>query len=1085
MKETQQALQDYIQIYREGMHTTGSLLFEGMSPAKKAKLLFDLARAEQKKILFLTPEGLEESRLFHDLAFFFSKERVIALPSSDRLQAEALSYDSLAQRKEATLDLIKEQKGPCVLLASLSASLEKVPDPNKNDAYTLKKNDHCSKEDLEELLKLMQFKKAHLVEERGQYATRGLVVDFFPLESSHPVRVELFDDVVESLRSFDPTAQRSCASLNEIVFSPCSLIEESVTSLFKLLPQDLTYVVLDEIEALEDRYTTLLAPYKLPTPTSLSMTEWLTSIAQYQKLFFSSKTIEQLSSVQQTKKERSFLKQELSFSLFDRSWAALRASHPYHSLRDWYETESLLPSLPTRDQFVDCFIEHQERLAHTVVYSREQDLAWFQARIKEKGALLSSATQLQPGSLSESIIDITVQKPLLALNEVLDRAVLPLQNLRHTETYAGPAQEAFELEKGDLVVHYQHGIGRYVGIEKKPNIHGIEQEFFVLLYESGSKLYVPFSQAHLLTKYIGGKEELPKLHQLGSTKWKKLREATEQTIIGYAADLIKAYAARQVRGGFSYPQDGELMQRFEVDFPYTETPDQMAAILAVKKDMCSGKAMDRLICGDVGYGKTEVAMRGASKAVLDGKKQVALLAPTTVLALQHYDTFKERMEAYGIRIGHLSRFATPKQNKETLEKVAFGEIDILIGTHKILGKHVSFYNLGLVIVDEEQRFGVKAKEHLKLLKEGVDCLTLTATPIPRTLYLSLAGARDLSTINTPPFDRLPIKTTVGELDDTLLQQALLRELTRGGQVFYIHNRIETIHEAASHIRSLVPTARLLVGHGQMEADELDAVFHAFREGQADILLSTSIIENGIDIPNANTIIIDRADRFGIAELYQLRGRVGRWNRRAFAYFLLPKRLLTETAKKRIDAVAQSSGYGGGFRVAMRDLEIRGAGDLLGTDQSGQVSSIGFHLYCKLLKRAVDQLQGKTVITIDTKVEVPFIARIDDHYVDDTTLRMQYYHRLGEAQSLFDVDAVKDELIDRFGKMPEACQWLISIARARVYAGLKGITLMKLENYSLHIEAKRGTSSQTKTVVVSKVRSPKEFEELAFKVVDQM
>lgn len=1081
------ASQVHLSTYRDGLQTQRGLLFEAMGPTQKAKLLFDLAQEGHKKIIFITPEGLDESRLFHDLVFFFSRQRVQTLSSIDVLPTEGrkASFDGLAQRKEAITQFLEEKDAPSILLTSLQACLDKVPDPAKDSHYTLRKGDTCSRDDLEELLQLMQFEKAHLVEERGQYTVRGCVVDFFPVEAAFPIRVELFDDVVESLRTFDPAAQRSISALDIVEFAPCAQSEAMLRSLFSLVPANTAYLALDEIDALEDRYVTLLSAYTSPKESYITMDEWLTQASTYQKLFFSSKPIESLSEVIHASLERTFFKQELSFQLFSRPWTALRVTHPYRYVREWYEMESLLPSPPTREQFVDCFLEHQSTFPHTLVYSREQDRAWFEDRIKERGGLILPSTHIVQGTLSESIFDTSSNEVLLTLHEVLERATLPMRSLRHTQTYAGPVPDAFELEKNDLVVHYQHGIGRYIGIEKKPNIHGIEQEFFVLLYDNNSKLYVPFSQAHLLTKYVGAREEMPKLHQLGSTKWKKLREATEQTIVGYAADLLKAYATRQLRGGFTYPDDGELMKRFEVDFPYTETEDQHRAILDVKKDMCSGKAMDRLICGDVGYGKTEVAMRAAIKAVIDGKKQVAILVPTTVLAMQHYDSFKERMEAYGIRIGHVSRFVPAKQNKETLEKAAFGELDILIGTHKILSKNVSFYNLGLIIIDEEQRFGVKAKEHLKLLKEGVDCLTLTATPIPRTLYLSLAGARDLSTINTPPFDRLPIKTVVGELDDSLLQQALYRELNRGGQVFYIHNRVESIHEAADRIRKLVPAARIVIGHGQMESDALDLVFHAFREGEADILVSTSIIENGIDIPNANTIIIDRADRFGIAELYQLRGRVGRWNRRAFAYFLLPNRMLSEIAKKRIDAIAQSSGYGGGFRVAMRDLELRGAGDILGTDQSGHVASVGFHLYCKLLKRAVDALQGKTVVSIDTKVEVPFNAKIDEQYVDDTNVRMQFYHRLGEAQTLADVDSVRDELLDRFGKMPSSCEWLLVLSRVRVFAGQKGITLVRFENYTLLIEARREDRVESKKVLLSGVSTPKTFEEKVIAVLSEL
>jgi transcription-repair coupling factor (superfamily II helicase) len=1070
----------------EGLHDQHAVLFEALAPSKKAKILFDIAEGTDKKLLFFTSEGLEESRLFHDLSFFFSEENISSFSAVDILSSDEkqLSYESLAQRKEALSLALQKKKNPSILLISLQASLQRMQNPREEKKKSLKKGEKIPLHTLVSLLESAGFHKTPLVEERGQYAVRGEIVDFFPLEGDYPIRLELFDDLIESIRTFDPGLQRSIAPCDEVHFSTCTSESSPMVSLFSLFPPQSTYLVFHDLEALEDRYVALLQQHSLSRPQSLSFEEWFQSVSLYPKLFFSDTPVTMLSDVRMEpiRKGVTDARQKIQFSLFNRSWDVYRLQQPYQLLRDWYESESFFQSPPVKEQFVDCFMEHQETIAHTIVSSREQDLEWFHSRLRERGGVILPKTSFQKGTLSEGLIHVDAKSAYLTLHEILERATLPIRSNRHS-AYTVSQTEAFELVPGECVVHYHHGIGRFLGIETKKNIHGLDQEFFVLSYESESKLYVPFTQAHLLTKYIGRAEEIPKLHQLGSVKWKKQREMTEKAIVGYAADLLKSYAARTLKGGFSYPADSEFMARFEADFPYTETEDQLKAIDDVRKDMCSGKAMDRLICGDVGYGKTEVAMRAAFKAVIDGKKQVAVLVPTTVLAMQHYDTFKERMEAYGIRVGQTSRFVKPKENKKNLEKLAKGEIDILIGTHKILSKNVLFYDLGLVIVDEEQRFGVKAKEYLKLLKEGVDCLTLSATPIPRTLYFSLAGARDLSTINTPPYDRVPIKTIVGEADDTVLQQALLRELNRGGQIFYIHNRIESLQEIAEKLRKLVPHARLVVGHGQMGADALDAVFHAFQNGQADILLSTSIIENGIDIPNANTIIIDRADRFGMAELYQLRGRVGRWNRRAFAYFLLPKHALSEMAKKRIEALAKAGGWGGGFRVAMRDLELRGAGDILGTEQSGNVSSIGFHLYCKLLKKAMEALQGKGSLSfIETKVEIPFDARLEAHYIEDEAYRIDVYYRLGEADSLKAVDTIREELIDRFGKLPTAAEWLFSLSKVRYLASQKGITLIRLEKYTLSIESKKGEKVCSQKVIVSPLATPKAFEKKLFELL---
>jgi transcription-repair coupling factor (superfamily II helicase) len=494
--------------------------------------------------------------------------------------------------------------------------------------------------------------------------------------------------------------------------------------------------------------------------------------------------------------------------------------------------------------------------------------------------------------------------------------------------------------------------------------------------------------------------------------------------------------------------------------------------------MISDKPMDRLICGDVGYGKTEVAMRAAFKAAIDGGKQVVVLVPTTVLAMQHFETFSERMSGFPVQVGVISRFRSPKEVRETLEKTAKGEIDILIGTHRLLSQDVKWKDLGLIIIDEEQRFGVRAKEHLKKFKAGVDCLTLSATPIPRTLYMSLVHARDMSIINTPPQDRLPIKSIIAETDPELIQNALLRELSRGGQAFFIHNRVETIYGKANDLQKLVPAARVGVVHGQMDTDDIDILFHRFKQGEIDLLFATTIIENGIDIPNANTILIDRADTYGLADLYQLRGRVGRWNRAAYAYFLIPKTLrLSEPSRKRLNALVESGGYGGGMKIAMRDLEIRGAGDILGVQQSGQVSAIGFHLYCKLLKRAIDALKKQRPISFnETKMEFPFDARLPEDYINEFSLRMELYHRLGAAATFSEIDELLAEMKDRFGPPPPPVLWLYHLSRVRAFAAANHFTLLKFNTVSFQADQQKGKLIDKKTLLLAKkVQTPETLE----------
>ncbi|MBI3236198.1 MAG: transcription-repair coupling factor, partial [Chlamydiales bacterium] len=603
------------------------------------------------------------------------------------------------------------------------------------------------------------------------------------------------------------------------------------------------------------------------------------------------------------------------------------------------------------------------------------------------------------------------------------------------------------------------------GTQIQPNHAGTPTEFLVLEYAENSKFFVPISQSHLVSRYIGVQEEIPTLSTLGSSRWQKTRILAQQAIIGYADKLLSLSASRSVQVGFAFPPDSKEMALFEADFPFVETEDQLLAIEKIKADMTSSKAMDLLICGDVGYGKTEVAMRAAFKAVMDGKKQVAVLVPTTVLAMQHYQTFCERMAHFPIRIAAACRFHPPKQIKEILQNVREGKIDILIGTHRIISSDVHFHDLGLIIIDEEQRFGVKAKEHLKTLKTGVDCITLSATPIPRTLYLSLIGAKDVSVINTPPQDRLPIKSILAEKDPKLIQTALLRELSREGQAFLIHNRVESIFSFADQIQKLLPQAKIVVGHGQMSAEELDTIFHAFKTAQADILIATTIIENGIDIPNANTILIDRADTFGLADLYQMRGRVGRWNRPAYAYFLVPKaRELSEPARRRLSSLIETSGYGGGMKIAMKDLEIRGAGDILGVQQSGHVSTVGFHLYCKLLKKAIDALRSKSALSfIETKMEFSYPASLPTSYIDESSLRMEIYHRIGEATSYKELDAILTELKDRFGPYPQEVLWLYHLTRLKLFASSHQFLLLKFENLTLTAERQLKESTVKKTL----------------------
>lgn len=722
------------------------------------------------------------------------------------------------------------------------------------------------------------------------------------------------------------------------------------------------------------------------------------------------------------------------------------------------------------------------------------------------------------GSIYRGFIIPEAKVVVISDSEVFGRIKCPQPRslkLKYRSQFFHHLIDISDLEEGDYVVHVNYGIGKFLGLTKlseSQKSNGKGEEYLVIEYapskegQEPPKLYVPVSESHLITKYIGSGRGRPILNKLTGKKWQKTKEKAENAIKDYAAELLSLQAERISSPGFAFPPDTPWQHDFENAFEFEETPDQLQAILETKMDMESPKPMDRLVCGDAGYGKTEVALRAAFKAVMSGK-QVAVLVPTTVLAQQHYMTFTARMAAFPINICMLSRFKTKAKQKELIEKIAEGTIDIVIGTHRLIQDDVKFHDLGLLIIDEEQRFGVLHKEKLKFLKRKVDVLTLSATPIPRTLYLALMGARDMSIIQTPPHDRLPIETIVARYDDNLVRDAIRRELNRGGQVYYLHNQIYDIEEVGEKLKELVPEARIVIGHGRMPAGKLEKVMSDFVSGKADVLLSTTIVENGLDIPNANTIIIDRADKYGLSDLYQLRGRVGRYRRQAYAYLLIPRHVeLLADARKRISAIKQYSTPGSGFKVAMRDLEIRGAGNILGVEQSGHIAAIGFHLYCQLLNQAIKSLKGqkpgviKNVTarfdflitnpaqeiprpTISQKQrrkerptffvprEVAYYCEDDDEswrdeeeqspieyapayipadYIQDYSQRTEIYRKIAQASTLEELAQVENEIKDRFGKMPDAVKYFLKIEEVKIIAAEKGVTSIETEGNKLKI-----------------------------------
>ncbi|MCX6345077.1 MAG: transcription-repair coupling factor, partial [Armatimonadetes bacterium] len=617
-----------------------------------------------------------------------------------------------------------------------------------------------------------------------------------------------------------------------------------------------------------------------------------------------------------------------------------------------------------------------------------------------------------------------------------------------------PIASVLDLKEGDYVVHINHGIGFYRGIHKLTT-NGVEREYLLLEYAHNDKLYVPSDQIDRVQRYIGGEGNAPTVHRLGGSEWQRTTSKVKKAVQEMAKELVELYASRQALDGYACGPDTPWQEEMESAFMYRETPDQLAAIHDVKRDLQEQKAMDRLICGDVGYGKTEVAIRAAFKVVSEGR-QVAVLTPTTVLTQQHFNTFTERLAAFPIKVDMLSRFRTKKEQKETIEGIKFGAVDIVIGTHRLLSKDVEFHNLGLIIVDEEHRFGVRHKEKLKQLKKTVDALTMTATPIPRTLHMSLAGIRDMSIIDDPPEGRMPIKTMVREAESSTVRDAIIRELDRGGQMFFVHNRVDNIGHVAEQIQQLVPYARIDIGHGQMPEGELERVMMDFYDHKFDVLLCTTIVESGLDIPNANTIIINEADKMGLAQLYQLRGRVGRSNRQAYALLLYkPDKVLSEVAEKRLAAIREFTGLGSGYRIALRDLEIRGAGNLLGAEQSGSMAAVGFDLYCQLLSRAVAEFKGEEID--DTQlppVDLPVDAYIPDGYMPTEAHRILFYKKMAAVKSVENVQAVQDELEDRFGDPPKTVWNMLAIIRLRLRCHEMGIA--SISAFKKQVQVRFGT-----------------------------
>ncbi|HST29268.1 MAG TPA: transcription-repair coupling factor [Chthoniobacterales bacterium] len=995
-----------------------------IEPAR-AFLAAAIARQVKRTIWILCPTVRTQDSVYETLLNWFPGAEF--LPEAEFAAVENILPDpEIAAERLALLAKVDGESGPHVIVTTRASLDQPAPKRGAVPAATLsiKRGAVTTMEQLLEKLSASGYERAAQVTTRGQFAVRGGIVDLYSWQAPLPTRIEFFGDNVESLREFDVDTQTSVRDLRQIDILLGAA--EDKTGFVR------DYVVKDDIII------------------DLEPNENSDALIQISESW-----------IEDGPEDFSSAFQDCNIGEF--------------AIGDFLLAEA------KRDQFIKRLDEWRKDSARVVVYFQtEGEIERFRELINA-GALQN--VDLVLGTLARGFCFPATNLVVLSAAELFGRfAPHARRRLYHAERHR--AQIDFsELNEGDLVVHLEHGVGRFLGLARIPVSTTTigpgakiaagttaatirEQEVLALEFADEAKLYVPLEQAYLISRYVGVGKRSPGLSSLADAKWARAKRTAAASIFDYAGKMLAVQAERETVPGYAFGPDTKWQVEFEHSFPFRETPDQMKAIIDSKIDMERPRPMDRLICGDVGFGKTEVAIRAAFKAVMEGK-QVAVLAPTTVLAQQHFEVFRQRMLDYPVRIEMLSRFRTQSEQRKIIDLLRQGGVDIVIGTHRLISGDVIFKDLGLVIIDEEQRFGVLHKEKFKELFQLVDVLTLSATPIPRTLYLSLVGVKDMSTIETPPLNRLPVETIVCGYDERIIRDAINRELERQGQIYFLHNRVQSIERVREKIVDLVPGARVEIAHGQMDADELEEIMARFVAGKIDVLVCTTIIESGLDIPNANTIVIDRADRFGLADLYQLRGRVGRAEHKAYAYLLLPREMMTVgAARKRINAIKQYSSLGAGFRIAMRDLEIRGAGSILGTAQSGHIIAIGFDLYCQLLKQAVAQLKGRKFrprLDVDLRIDfnatneaefaqmgpeqrVP--AFVPASYINDTGLRIKAYREVAEIGTRDQFDRVRKEWRDRFGKFPPAVENLFLLAEIKLAAAKAEITRVEVRDRKL-------------------------------------
>ncbi|WP_226585915.1 transcription-repair coupling factor [Halobacillus litoralis] len=1081
----QDDIHSVVEGFRSGMKEQ---MVAGLSGASRSLMISLVQESLKRPVILVTHQLIQAQQLYEDMQELTDPDQVHLYPVNELIASEiaVASPELRSQRIEALSQWLTQETG--ILIAPVAALKRMMPPKTywERNQLPFRVGEEINLDDYLQRFISMGYERTEMVATPGEFSVRGGIMDVYPLTAEFPYRIELFDTEVDSIRTFDSETQRSHEKIDQVNIGPATellLTDEDYTRAYHRLEDALSHSLqkLNRAEAKETLSQVVEHDLEL-----LKQQERFQEIYKYIGYFYEEPVslldylpkeglviLDEMSRIQETANRldqeeaewhQSMLEanqtvRELNISFdWQDAWAKIEHPRLYMSvfmrhipntqpqnilnissrqMQQFHGQMNLLKNEMDRWQKQDYSVvilapdeKRQERIQNVLHdYDMEAVIA------KEDITLPLVKPTIVIGNISSGFEWPMHQMAVLTENELFKkRTAKPKRKQKMSN--AERIKNYQELKVGDYIVHASHGIGKYLGIETL-KMAGNHKDFLTVKYSGNDKLYVPIDQIDLIQKYVGSEGKEPKVYKLGGSEWKKVKSRVQSSVEDIADDLIQLYAEREASKGYAFSEDGEMQRDFDAAFPYEETEDQIRCIEEIKSDMERIRPMDRLLCGDVGYGKTEVAIRAAFKAIVDGK-QVALLVPTTILAQQHYETLQERFQGFGINVGLMSRFRTKKQQKETTDRLRKGLVDVIVGTHRILSKDVEFKDLGLLIVDEEQRFGVKHKEKIKQLKNNVDVLTLTATPIPRTLHMSMLGVRDLSVIETPPANRFPIQTYVLEYNPIFLREAVEREMARGGQVFFLFNRVENIERMAQEISALVPEARVTFAHGQMNETELENVMFSFLEGEFDVLVSTTIIETGVDIPNVNTLIVYDADRMGLSQLYQLRGRVGRSNRVAYAYFTYQKdKVLTEVAEKRLQAIKEFTELGSGFKIAMRDLSIRGAGNLLGSQQHGYIDSVGFDMYSQMLKDAIEaKQQGKKpeqVQPFQPELDIRLDAYIPDEYIADEKQKIDMYKLFQAIESVEDIHDLRDELIDRFGDYPEEVENLFRVSSIRFYA----------------------------------------------------